>query len=126
MVGAALGQAGLVVGAATTSIGTAGVLAATGLEGTVFGATLVTVVLTLEDLFLTVEPFRRGVPEIGVGNVIGSVVFSITGKLGITLLAGGIVIGPDVLVWHLPSLVALTGVAAWCLATGRLRRCEAL
>jgi cation:H+ antiporter len=119
---AGLALAGLVVGAATTSIGTEGILETYGLEGTVFGATVVTAVLTLEDLFLTVEPFRKGVPEIGVGNVIGSVVFSVTGKLGITLLAGGIVIGSDVVIWHLPSLIALTGFAAYCLSTGRLRR----
>jgi cation:H+ antiporter len=119
---AAFALAGLVVGAATTSLGIEGILETNGLEGTVFGATVVTAVLTLEDLFLTVEPFRRGVPEIGVGNVIGSVVFSVTGKLGITLLAGGIVVGPDVLTWHLPSLIALTGIAAYCLSTGRLKR----
>jgi cation:H+ antiporter len=119
---AVLALAGLVVGAATTSAGTEGILQTYGLEGTVFGATIVTVVLTLEDLFLTVEPFRKGVPEIGVGNVIGSVVFSVTGKLGITLLAGGIVVGPDVLTWHLPALVVLTGLAAYFLSTGRLER----
>ncbi|MCV2489250.1 sodium/calcium exchanger protein [Geodermatophilus sp. YIM 151500] len=119
---AVLALAGLVVGAATTSLGTEGILETYGLEGTVFGATIVTAVLTLEDLFLTVEPFRKGVPEIGVGNVIGSVVFSVTGKLGITLLAGGIVVGPDVLAWHLPALVALTVLAAYLLSTGRLQR----
>jgi cation:H+ antiporter len=119
---AAFALVGLVAGAATTSLGTKGILETYGLEGTVFGATVVTAVLTLEDLFLTVEPFRKGVPEIGVGNVIGSVVFSLTGKLGITLLAGGIVVGPDVLSWHLPSLIALTGFAAYCLSTGHLKR----
>ena len=45
--------------------------------------------LTIEDLFLTVEPIRRGVPEIGIGNVIGSLVFTVTGKLGIIVIAGG-------------------------------------
>jgi cation:H+ antiporter len=119
---AVLALAGLVIGATTTSMGTAGILRTYGLDGTVFGATIVTVVLTLEDVFLTVEPFRRGVPEIGVGNVIGSVVFSVTGKLGITLLAGGIVVGPDVVGWHLPALVALTALAAYFLSTGRLTR----
>jgi cation:H+ antiporter len=119
---AVLALAGLVIGAAITSRGTEGVLETYGLDGTVFGATIVTVVLTLEDLFLTVEPFRRGVPEIGIGNVIGSVVFSVTGKLGITLLAGGIVVGPDVLTWHLPAFVVLTGLAAYFLSTGRLAR----
>ena len=119
---AVVALAGLVVGAATVSTGTEGILEAYGLEGTVFGATIATAVLTMEDVFLTVEPFRRGVPEIGVGNVIGSVVFSVTGKLGITLLAGGIVVGPDVFTWHLPALVVLTALAAYLLSTGRLTR----
>ncbi|WP_100501521.1 sodium:calcium antiporter [Geodermatophilus chilensis] len=119
---AVVALAGLVVGAATVSTGTEGILETSGLEGTVFGATIATAVLTMEDVFLTVEPFRRGVPEIGVGNVIGSVVFSVTGKLGITLLAGGIVVGRDVLTWHLPALVVLTALAAYLLSTGRLTR----
>lgn len=119
---AVVALAGLVVGAATVSTGTEGILETYGLEGTVFGATIVTAVLTMEDVFLTVEPFRRGVPEIGVGNVIGSVVFSVTGKLGITLLAGGIVVGSDVFTWHLPALVVLTALAAYLLSTGRLTR----
>jgi cation:H+ antiporter len=119
---AVLALAGLIIGAATTSTGTEGILETYGLEGTVFGATIATAVLTLEDIFLTVEPFRKGVPEIGVGNVIGSVVFSVTGKLGITLLAGGIVVGRDVLTWHLPALITLTALAAYFLSTGRLKR----
>lgn len=119
---AVLALAGLVIGAATTSTGTEGILATYGLEGTAFGATIVTAVLTMEDLFLTVEAFRKGVPEVGVGNVIGSVVFSVTGKLGVTLLAGGIVVGSDVLTWHLPALVLLTALAACFLSTGRLAR----
>jgi cation:H+ antiporter len=119
---AVLALAGLIVGAATVSTGTQGILETYRLEGTVFGATIATAVLTMEDVFLTVEPFRRGVPEIGVGNVIGSVVFSVTGKLGITLLAGGIVVGRDVFTWHLPALVVLTALAAYLLSTGRLTR----
>jgi cation:H+ antiporter len=57
-----------------------------------------------------------------VGNVIGSVVFSVTGKLGIILLTGGLVVGQNVLSWHLPALIVLTGLAAYFLSTGQLRR----
>jgi cation:H+ antiporter len=57
-----------------------------------------------------------------VGNVIGSVVFSVTGKLGVILLAGGIVVTPDVLSWHLPALVVMTGLGAYFISTGQLRR----
>lgn len=119
---AVLALAGLIIGAATTGIGTEGILETYGLKGTLFGATIATIVLTIEDIFLTVEPARRGAPEIGVGNVIGSVVFSVTGKLGIILLAGGIIVGPDVLSWHLPALIVLTGLAAYFLSSGRLKR----
>lgn len=119
---AVLALAGLVVGASTTGMGTEGILESYGIEGTVFGATIATAVLTIEDIFLTVEPARKGAPEIGVGNVIGSVVFSVTGKLGIILLAGGsIVVGGGVLTWHLPVLIVMTALAAYFLYTGRLK-----
>jgi cation:H+ antiporter len=72
---------------------------------------------------LTVEPQRRGAPEIGIANVLGSVVFSVTGKLGIVLLVGGaITVDADVLRWHVPVLVVMTALSAGFLATGRLRR----
>ena len=120
---AVLALAGLIIGAATMGIGTAEILETYSIEATLFGATIATAVLTLEDIFLTVEPARKGVPQIGIGNVIGSVIFSVTGKLGIILLAGGsIAVGPDVLTWHLPVLVAVTCIAAYFLSTGRLRR----
>ncbi len=118
---AVLALVGLIIGAATTGIGIEGLLEEYGLEATLFGATIVTLVLTIEDIFLTVEPARKGAPEIGIGNVIGSVVFSLTGKLGVILLAGGIIVGEDVLGWHLPVLVVLTWVSAYFLWTGRLR-----
>jgi cation:H+ antiporter len=118
---AALG--GIIIGAATVSEGSDQILDRWGIEGTVFGATVVTLVLSIEDLFLTARPIRKGVPEIGIGNVIGSLVFSVTGKLGIVVLAGGsIAIGSNVLKWHLPVLVVLTGLAAYFLSTGQLKR----
>ena len=120
---AVLALCGIIIGAATVSTGTEQILDRYGIEGTVFGATIVTAVLCIEDLFLTVQPIRKGVPEIGIGNVIGSLVFSVTGKLGIVVLAGGtIAIGSNVLRWHLPVLVGMTALAAYFLSTGQLKR----
>lgn len=65
---------GIIIGAATVSEGSDQILDRYGIEGTVFGATIVTAVLSIEDLFLTVRPIRKGAPEIGIGNVIGSLV----------------------------------------------------
>ena len=120
---AVLALVGLVVGAVVAGAGTEGILDEFAIEGTVFGVTIATLALSLEDIFLTVEPARRGAPEIGIANVIGSVVFSVTGKLGIILLVGGaITIDADTLAWHLPVLLVMTVIAAIFLATGRLRR----
>ncbi|WP_433502477.1 sodium:calcium antiporter [Pseudonocardia halophobica] len=120
---AVLALAGLVVGAFVAARGTDGILDTFDIAGTVFGVTIATLALSLEDIFLTVEPARRGAPEIGVANVIGSVVFSVTGKLGIVLLVGGVItVGDDVLSWHLPVMLVMTALSAIFLATGRLRR----
>ncbi len=118
---AVLALAGLIIGAATTGMGTEGIISAYGIEGTIFGATIATAVLTIEDILLTVEPVRRGAPEIGVGNVIGSVIFSVTGKLGIIALAGSIAVDQLAVIWHLPALVLLTGIAAYFTYTGKLK-----
>ena len=114
---------GLVVGAWAMTEGTEGILENFAISGTVFGATIATLVLSLEDIFLTAEPARRGAPAIGVGNVIGSVVFSVTAKVGIITLAGGaLLITPEIFNWHLPALVVINGFAAYALFTGHLRR----
>ncbi len=114
---------GIIIGAATVSEGSDQILDRYGIEGTVFGATIVTAVLSIEDLFLTVRPISKGAPEIGIGNVIGSLVFSVPGKLGIVVLAGGsIAIGSSVLRWHFPALLGLTGLSAYFLSTGQLKR----
>jgi cation:H+ antiporter len=120
---AVIALVGLVIGAVVAGAGTNGILGDFDIDGTVFGVTVATLALSLEDIFLTVEPQRRGAPEIAVANIIGSVVFSVTGKLGVILLIGGaITVDSDVLDWHLPVLFFMTLISAGFLATGHLRR----
>jgi cation:H+ antiporter len=120
---ALLALIGLIVGAWAMTVGTEGILENFAISGTVFGATIATLVLSLEDIFLTAEPARRGAPAIGIGNIIGSVVFSVTAKVGIIALAGGaLLITPEIFSWHLPALVVINGFAAYALFTGHLRR----
>jgi cation:H+ antiporter len=119
---AVLCLAGIVVGASVTSDGAEAMLDAYQLDGTVFGATIATLVLTVGDIFITVEPLRKGVPDIGIANVIGSLIFSVTGKLGVTLLVGGIVVGSEALHWHLPALIIITALGAAAMWTGKLER----
>ena len=114
---------GIVIGAATVSDGTDQILDRYSIEGTVFGATIVTAVLSSRTSSSPCGRSAEGVPEIGIGNVIGSLIFSVTAKLGIVVLAGGsVAIGSSVLHWHLPVLIVLTGLAAGFMWTGRLKR----
>jgi cation:H+ antiporter len=119
---AALALVGLILGAYLVAEGTGGILEDFGMEATVFGATIATLVLTLEDLYLTVRPAMKGAPEIGIANLIGSAVFSVTAKLGVLLLFGSVIVDSQVFTWHLPALTLMTWVATYFLWTGHLRR----
>ncbi|SIR72452.1 sodium:calcium antiporter [Natronorubrum thiooxidans] len=113
---------GLVAGAALLEASSEVIAETWGIEETVFGATILTLVLTFENLLLTIEPVRRGVPEIGIGHVIGSVIFSVTANVGIIAFVADVVVPRDVLVFHLPAVIILTAVAAYYISTGRIRR----
>ncbi|MFW5974506.1 MAG: sodium:calcium antiporter [Natrialbaceae archaeon] len=119
---AVLALAGVVFASMLLEAGSEVVIEGAGLEQTVFGATVLTAILTFEDVMLTIEPVRRGVPEIGVGNVIGSVLFSVTGNVGVIMLLSDLEISRAVLTFHLPSVILLTTLAAYFLYSGGLDR----
>ncbi|MFC7232537.1 sodium:calcium antiporter [Saliphagus sp. GCM10025308] len=113
---------GVVAGATLLEASSEVILESWGIEETVFGATVMTLALTFENLLLTLEPVRRGIPEIGIGHVIGSVIFSVTANVGIIMFVADVVIPRSVLVFHLPAVLILTGLAAYFISSGRIRR----
>ncbi len=117
-----LALGGLVVGSIMLQASSEVLVESWGIEETVFGATVLTLVLTFENLLLTIEPVRRGIPEIGIGHVVGSVIFSVTANVGVIAFVAEVTIPPAVLVFHLPAVIVLTAVAAAVIASGRLRR----
>ena len=119
---AVLALAGIVFASMLLEAGSEVVVEGFGLQQTVFGATVLTAILTFEDVMLTIEPVRRGVPEIGVGNVIGSVLFSVTGNVGIIMLLSDLEISRSVLTFHLPSVIVVTTLVAYFLYSGELKR----
>ncbi len=119
---AVLALVGIVFASMLLEAGSEAVVTDFGIDETVFGATVLTVILTFEDVMLTIEPVRRGVPEIGVGNVIGSVLFSVTGNVGVIMLLSDLTVSRSVLVFHLPSVIVVTALAAYFLSEGELKR----
>ncbi len=113
---------GIVLGSMLLETGSEAVVDGFGVSQTVFGATVLTAILTFEDIMLTIEPVRRGVPEIGVGNVIGSVLFSVTGNVGVITLFGDLPVSRSVLTFHLPAVLLVTALAAYFLRGGNVKR----
>jgi cation:H+ antiporter len=118
----AIALVGVLVGSGLLEASSAVLVETLRIEHTVFGATVLTLVLTFENLLLTVEPVRRGVPEIGVGHVIGSVIFSVTANVGIIAFVADVTIPRAVAVFHLPAVVVLTAIAAYFISTERVQR----
>ncbi|WP_084510087.1 sodium:calcium antiporter [Haloplanus natans] len=114
--------AGIVFAAMLLEGGSEVVIEGFGIGETVFGATFLTLILTFEDIMLTLEPVRRGFPEIGVGNVIGSVLFSVTGNIGVIMFLSEVTISSTVLTFHLPFMIVVTALAAYFFYQGEMRR----
>jgi cation:H+ antiporter len=75
---------------------------------------------------LAIEPVRRGVPEIGIGNVIGSVLFSLTGNIGVIMLVSELKLSSSVLTFHLPVIIVVTALTAYFFHQDRLKRWHGL
>ncbi|MFB6165699.1 MAG: hypothetical protein ABEJ31_11125 [Haloarculaceae archaeon] len=88
--------------------------------------TLVTLLYTVDDLLLAVEPLRMGRPEIAVDGILGSLLFFVTANVGLVALVGSVRVGRATLVWHLPALLVLTAISGLLLWRGRLRRWHGL
>ena len=111
-----LATLGMTVGSQAAVMGAEDLIAVLGVAGTAFGATVVGFISSLEELFLTVEPVREGRPDIGVGNVVGSMLFFVTANAGVIALVRPIPTGGTVLTVHFPFFILsllLVGIVFW-------------
>ena len=118
------GLAGLVVGAELLVFGTRHIVADLALSETVFGLLIVGAAVSFEEVVLEALPAFRGFPELSVGNALGTLVFLLTGSLGVIVLARPIDVPGPVVDYHLPALGLAVALAGAILARGRLGRIE--
>lgn len=125
-VGTALGfLAGVAGGAALAAHGAGGLIADLGLDGTALGATFVALILSLDEVFLVLAPVRRGRPVVGVGHVVGRLLFFAAGLPAALALAagpGGLELAPSAASLHGPALAVGAAVAGLFLWQGRMGR----
>jgi cation:H+ antiporter len=118
------GLAGLLIGAELLVFGTDRVVSELGFSETVFGLLVVGAAVSFEEVVLEALPAFRGFPELSVGNALGTLVFLLTGSLGVIVLVGPIDVPASVTSYHLPALGLTVALALSLLARGRLGRIE--
>ena len=118
------GVAGLIVGAELLVFGTERVVSELGFSETVFGLLIVGAAVSFEEIVLEALPAFRGFPELSVGNALGTLVFLLTGSLGVIALVRPIAVPDAVVGFHLPALGATVLLAGTLLARGRIGRIE--
>jgi len=96
-----------------------------GISETAFGLLVVAAAVSVEEVVLEMLPAHRGHPEISVGNALGTLLFLLTGSLGVSALVRPIAIPSAVSSFHAPALVLAVALLLGLLLRGRLGRPEA-
>ena len=117
-----LAVVGMTVGSELAVRGARDLLNAVELTGLAFGATVMSFIASLEELFLTIEPVRQGRPHLGVGNVVGSIAFFVTANAGVVALLAPLDVSGSVMTVHWPFLLALLAVVVALFARGKIDR----
>jgi cation:H+ antiporter len=118
-----LATLGMTVGSQLAVSGAENLLSIFHITGIAFGATVVSFIASLEELFLTVEPVREGRPHIGIGNVVGSMLFFVTANSGVIALVQPIDT-TMVLTIHFPFFIAMLLLVAAIFWRGRIARAD--
>ncbi len=117
-----IGVAGLVLGAELLVFGTGRVVGELGVSETVFGLLVIAAAVSFEEVVLEALPAFRGFPELSVGNALGTLVFLLTGSLGVIALVRPVEVPASVVDFHLPALAGSVLLAGALLARGRVGR----
>lgn len=101
------GLVGLVVGGLLAVLGVGALLNILGLTETILGVTLLAITANAVELVEAIIPAQRGLPEVVVGNVIGSAVFQLLFTTGIAALLRPLSVEPIVQTLIMPvTLIA--------------------
>jgi cation:H+ antiporter len=119
---AILAAVGMTVGSELAVEGAKEILTILGVTGLAFGATVMSFIASLEELFLTVEPVRRGRPHIGVGNVVGSMLFFVSANAGLIAMVHPLNTAGTVVTVHWPFFFGTLLVVAAAFYRGKVGR----
>jgi cation:H+ antiporter len=119
---AILAAIGMTVGSELAVEGAKELLTLLGVTGLAFGATVMSFIASLEELFLTVEPVRQNRPHIGVGNVVGSMLFFVSANAGLIALVHPLNTAGTVVTVHWPFFFGTMLIVAAAFYRGKVGR----
>ncbi|WP_435179043.1 sodium:calcium antiporter [Halorussus sp. AFM4] len=119
-----LAVVGMTAGSELAVMGARDVLDAFDLRGLAFGATVMSFIASLEEILLTVEPVREGRPAVGIGNVVGSMLFFVTANAGVVALVHPVSLSGAVFAVHWPFFLAALALVLAFLLRGSVGRAE--
>lgn len=117
---------GIILGSELAVRGARGIVQGFGLDETIFGMTIVGLVMSLEEVLLVVTPIRKGRVNIAIGNIVGSLIFFSTGNIGLLALTRGFSVESSVISFYWPYLFATTLLVGLFLLRGKVKRLEAV
>ncbi|NHN58402.1 MULTISPECIES: sodium:calcium antiporter [Halorussus] len=116
--------AGMTAGSELAVTGARDVLAIFDLRGLAFGATVMSFIASLEEILLTVEPVREGRPAVGIGNIVGSMLFFVTANAGVIALVHPLTLSGAVFAVHWPFFLGSLALVLAFLFRGSVGRLE--
>jgi cation:H+ antiporter len=119
---AVVAAVGMTVGSEVAVSGAEDLLDLLGVTGLAFGATVMSFIASLEELFLTVEPVRQDRPHIGVGNVVGSMLFFVSANAGLVAMVHPLDTSGTVLTVHWPFFFVTLGIVTVAFLRGKVGR----
>lgn len=112
----------ILVGSEMVLMATETILLEFGLMETVFGMTVLALLVSMEELARELPAALKGRPEISYGNVAGSILAFFLFNAGVIALIRPVQIGPDILGYYLPFSLATALLVTFFMARKRVGR----
>jgi cation:H+ antiporter len=110
MVLCVVGGAGVIIGAELIITASVSLARTFSISETIIGLTIVAVGTSLPELATSVTAALKRLQGIALGNIIGSNVFNLLMVLGVSAIAGTIVVESMILIYSIPMMLLLTAI----------------
>lgn len=117
-----LSLAGIIAGSYLMVMGSKGIISAMGISDTVFGMTLLALVVSVEEVARELPAAWKGRPDITFGNVVGSILAFFLFNAGVISLFHPVPVGDIVLQFYLPICLITTLFISLFMVNGNVSR----